>query len=114
MMNTENRRDPTEPPPSRKRGDAPGQSTTPKRPMGASVESISQHYDLSDEFFKLRRDPEMIYSCALFDGTSDLAAAQLRKLDYHIEAAAATGAARRRSRTFVTIRASRPRHSGTA
>jgi cyclopropane-fatty-acyl-phospholipid synthase len=62
--------------------------------MGASSEAIRRHYDLSDEFFQLWLDPEMIYSCALFDGTTDLASAQLRKLDHHIEAAGATGAAR--------------------
>jgi cyclopropane-fatty-acyl-phospholipid synthase len=62
--------------------------------MGASSEAIRRHYDLSDEFFQLWLDPEMIYSCALFQGTSDLAAAQLLKLDHHIEAAGAAGAAR--------------------
>ena len=62
--------------------------------MGASAEAIRRHYDLSDAFFQLWLDPEMIYSCALFDETSDLAAAQLLKLDHHIEAAAAAGASR--------------------
>ena len=47
--------------------------------MGASSEAIRRHYDLSDEFFQLWLDPEMIYSCALFDGATDLASAQLRK-----------------------------------
>jgi cyclopropane-fatty-acyl-phospholipid synthase len=62
--------------------------------MGASSEAIRRHYDLSDEFFQLWLDPEMTYSCALFDGTTDLAEAQRRKLDHHIEAAGAAGAAR--------------------
>jgi cyclopropane-fatty-acyl-phospholipid synthase len=56
--------------------------------------AISQHYDLSDEFFKLWLGPEMIYSCAMFDGAWDLASAQIRKLDHHIEAARAAGAER--------------------
>ncbi len=71
-----------------------GQSTPPERPTGASAQAISKHYDVSDEFFKLWLGPEMIYSCARFDGAQNLADAQLRKLDYHIEAAAAAGAAR--------------------
>ncbi len=69
-------------------------TTTRKARTGASAEAIRQHYDLSDEFFGLWLDPEMIYSCALFDGTADLAEAQLRKLDHHIAAAAAAGASR--------------------
>ena len=61
-------------------------------PSGASPQAIRRHYDLSDEFFRLWLGPEMIYSCAMFDGATDLAGAQRRKLDYHIEAAAAVGA----------------------
>jgi cyclopropane-fatty-acyl-phospholipid synthase len=59
---------------------------------GASPAAISAHYDLSEEFFRLWIGPELIYSCALFDGTDDLAEAQRRKLDYHIAAAGAAGA----------------------
>ena len=70
-----------------------GSATAPKA-MGASSEAIRRHYDLSDEFFQLWLDPGMVYSCALFDGSSDLAAAQIRKLDHHIAAAGASGAAR--------------------
>jgi cyclopropane-fatty-acyl-phospholipid synthase len=61
---------------------------------GASPEAIGRHYDLSDEFFRLWLGPEMIYSCAMFDEAPDLDAAQRRKLDYHIAAAGAAGAAR--------------------
>src|SRR5512145_1610225 len=53
---------------------------------GASPAAISAHYDLSEEFFRLWLGPELIYSCALFEGTQDLAEAQRRKLDYHIAA----------------------------
>jgi cyclopropane-fatty-acyl-phospholipid synthase len=66
----------------------------PPRHKGASPQAIGVHYDVSNEFFKLWLDPEMIYSCALFEGTDDLAGAQIRKLDHHIEAAGAAGAAR--------------------
>lgn len=40
-----------------------------------------QHYDLGNEFFKAMLDPAMQYSCAYFEGTSDLAEAQQKKLD---------------------------------
>ena len=70
------------------------QSSPPDNRIGASPEAIGVHYDLSDDFFKLWLGPEMIYSCAMFDESQDLASAQMRKLDYHIEAAAAAGARR--------------------
>jgi cyclopropane-fatty-acyl-phospholipid synthase len=65
--------------------------TAPRRP-GSSPEAIKAHYDLGNEFFRLWIGPDLIYSCALFEGDDDLAAAQLRKLDHHIAAAGATGA----------------------
>lgn len=40
------------------------------------------HYDLSNDFFEAMLDPNMQYSCALFDEDDDLAAAQLRKLEW--------------------------------
>ena len=40
------------------------------------------HYDLSNDFFEAMLDPNMQYSCALFAEGDDLAAAQLRKLDW--------------------------------
>lgn len=45
--------------------------------------SIAFHYDLSNEFYALWLDPEMVYSCAYFrDSEQSLAAAQRDKLDY--------------------------------
>ena len=61
---------------------------------GASPEAIMSHYDMGEDFFKLVLDPELIYSCALFQDGDTLEQAQTRKLDHHIEAAAATGARR--------------------
>jgi cyclopropane-fatty-acyl-phospholipid synthase len=58
---------------------------------GASVEAISFHYDVGNEFYALWLDETMTYSCALWDDTDDLAAAQLAKLDYHIIQADAKG-----------------------
>ncbi len=63
-------------------------------PPGASREAIRQHYDLSTEFFRLWLGRELVYSAALFEGDDDLEAAQARKLDHHIDAAGARGAAR--------------------
>ena len=63
--------------------------------LGASAEAIRSHYDLGNDFYALWLDPELVYSCALWEGPDDtLAAAQLRKLDYLIEGARAPGAAR--------------------
>lgn len=61
---------------------------------GASPEAVISHYDMGNDFFRLVLGPEMIYSCALFEGEDDLATAQRRKLDHHIEASGATNAAR--------------------
>ena len=68
------------------------QTAAPSRYPGSSQEGIEAHYDLGNEFFRLWIGPDMIYSCALFEGDEDLASAQVRKLDHHIEAAGAPGA----------------------
>ena len=60
---------------------------------GASQEAVEAHYDLGNEFFRLWIGPDLIYSCALFEGEDDLDRAQCRKLDHHAEAAGAAGAA---------------------
>ncbi len=61
---------------------------------GASPDAISEHYDVSDDFFRLWIGPDLVYSAAMFAGADDLASAQVRKLDFHIDAAKARGAAR--------------------
>ncbi len=67
--------------------------------QGASARDIQHHYDVGDDFYRLWLDPNMVYSSAMYgDGDEDggeperLAAAQTRKLDYHIEQAGAAGA----------------------
>lgn len=46
-------------------------------------QSISHHYDVSNDFYKLWLDPQMIYSCAYFrDARQTLADAQCDKLDH--------------------------------
>ena len=45
------------------------------------AEAIHYHYDLSNAFYQLWLDPEMVYSCAYYEtGREDLASAQLAKL----------------------------------
>lgn len=45
--------------------------------------SIQYHYDVSNEFYQLWLDPNMMYSCAYFEnGDEDLASAQLKKIDH--------------------------------
>jgi len=46
-------------------------------------QAVSYHYDLSNDFYALWLDSQLIYSCAYFNSpTEDLESAQLRKLDY--------------------------------
>ena len=46
-------------------------------------EAIQYHYDVSNEFYKLWLDPNMVYSCAYFEnGDEDLETAQLKKIDH--------------------------------
>lgn len=45
--------------------------------------AVTYHYDLSNEFYSLWLDRQMVYSCAYFKSTSDgIDAAQTQKLDY--------------------------------
>jgi cyclopropane-fatty-acyl-phospholipid synthase len=45
-------------------------------------ENVQYHYDLSNAFYALFLDPEMVYTCAYFtDWSNDLATAQYDKLD---------------------------------
>src|SRR5262245_5846368 len=48
----------------------------------ANTENIQYHYDVSNEFYTLFLDPEMVYSCGYFtDWNNDLATAQRDKLE---------------------------------
>ena len=45
--------------------------------------AIQYHYDVSNEFYKLWLDENMVYSCAYFEnGDEDLGNAQLKKIDH--------------------------------
>jgi cyclopropane-fatty-acyl-phospholipid synthase len=45
--------------------------------------AIEYHYDVSNDFYRLWLDSNMVYSCAYFEnGDEDLATAQLKKIDH--------------------------------
>ncbi len=70
-------------------------TATSKR--GGTEAAIRHHYDLSNTFYALWLDETMTYSCALWhddEGPEQLAAAQYRKLDFHLDAAGAARARR--------------------
>ncbi len=47
------------------------------------AEAIQYHYDVSNDFYKVWLDENMVYSCAYFEnGDEDLASAQLKKIDH--------------------------------
>lgn len=47
------------------------------------AEAIRYHYDVSNDFYSLWLDENMVYSCAYFEnGNEDLAAAQIKKIDH--------------------------------
>ena len=73
------------------------QTEAPKPKRGGTEAAIRHHYDLSNAFYALWLDETMTYSCALWhddEGPGDLAAAQRRKLDFHLDAAGAARAHR--------------------
>ncbi len=64
---------------------------------GASAQAIQQHYDLGNDFYAAWLGATMAYSAARWmadEGPDALDAAQERKLDWHLAAAKARGAAR--------------------
>ena len=59
-----------------------GNITGSGRAAGDNEDFIGFHYDLTNPFYELFLDPEMVYSCAYFtDWDNDLATAQRDKLD---------------------------------
>lgn len=67
--------------------DAPGKMQRVARyfthSKASDRKSIEYHYDVSNEFYQLWLDPNMVYSCAYFErGDEDLATAQVKKIDH--------------------------------
>jgi cyclopropane-fatty-acyl-phospholipid synthase len=59
-----------------------GDDTGRKRTQSDNRDFIQFHYDISNDFYKLFLDPEMVYSCAYFrDWNESLEQAQLNKLE---------------------------------
>jgi len=59
-----------------------GEITGRRRKTADNKDFIQFHYDLSNEFYALFLDPEMVYSCAYFtDWQNDIAQAQADKLE---------------------------------
>lgn len=57
---------------------------------GASPSEIQAHYDVSNDFYQLWLDPQMVYSAALWNETepeASLEQAQSQKLAYHLQQA---------------------------
>ena len=50
---------------------------------GASAAAIQSHYDVGTDFYRIWLDPDLCYSCALWDGADTLEPAQRAKLAYH-------------------------------
>jgi cyclopropane-fatty-acyl-phospholipid synthase len=59
-----------------------GEITGRKRKVADNKDFIQVHYDLSNDFYALFLDPEMVYSCAYYtDWNNDVAQAQRDKLE---------------------------------
>jgi cyclopropane-fatty-acyl-phospholipid synthase len=59
-----------------------GEITGRRRKVADNKDYIQFHYDLSNDFYALFLDPEMVYSCAYYtDWNNDVAQAQLDKLE---------------------------------
>lgn len=56
---------------------------------GASAEAIEHHYDVGNRFYATFLDDHMVYSSAMWAPGDDLARAQVRKLDHHLDASGA-------------------------
>lgn len=54
-----------------------------RKPHAREHDNIKLHYDISNEFYRLWLDENMVYSCAYFrTGSEDIHAAQRQKLDF--------------------------------
>ena len=61
---------------------APRQGAAPTGREATNKKNVHYHYDLSNDFYALFLDPEMVYTCAYFqEWDNDLATAQRDKLD---------------------------------
>jgi cyclopropane-fatty-acyl-phospholipid synthase len=69
--------------PSQRLDDTPRGARADQSAKRNGKSSIAHHYDVSNDFYRLWLDPEMVYSCAYFsDEGQTLGEAQRDKLDY--------------------------------
>ncbi|MFE2738603.1 SAM-dependent methyltransferase [Streptomyces sp. NPDC059349] len=61
---------------------------------GTSSKAILHQYDFLGDFYRLILGPELVFSYGMWEEGDTLDSAQIRKLDYHAEAAHAVGADR--------------------
>ncbi|WP_432182312.1 SAM-dependent methyltransferase [Streptomyces sp. NBC_00063] len=61
---------------------------------GTSSKAILHQYDVLGDFYRLTLGPELVFSYGMWEEGDTLDSAQIRKLDYHAEAAQAVGADR--------------------
>ncbi|MEV6781696.1 class I SAM-dependent methyltransferase [Streptomyces sp. NPDC051098] len=61
---------------------------------GTSPEAIVRQYDYLGTFYRLALGPDLVFSYAMWHDDDTLESAQVRKLDYHVDAARAGGAQR--------------------
>ncbi|MEX3787965.1 class I SAM-dependent methyltransferase [Paraburkholderia sp. BR14374] len=55
----------------------------PTHSKASDLRTVRQHYDVSNDFYRLWLDRRMVYSCAYFEnGDEDLATAQQKKIDH--------------------------------
>ena len=70
------------PVPAARRTLAAGETSASGTPISGNKDNIQYHYDLSNAFYSLFLDPQMVYSCAYFtDWSNDIAQAQRDKLE---------------------------------
>jgi cyclopropane-fatty-acyl-phospholipid synthase len=54
-----------------------------RRSKEKDLKAVQYHYDISNDFYKLWLDENLVYSCGYFEhGDEDLASAQLKKIDH--------------------------------
>lgn len=61
---------------------------------GTSLEAIVRQYDYLGNFYRLALGPDLVFSYAMWQDDDTLESAQVRKLDYHVDAARAAGTPR--------------------
>ncbi|WP_406517478.1 SAM-dependent methyltransferase [Streptomyces sp. NBC_00134] len=68
------------------------ESKTRSAYKGTSSKTILHQYDFLGDFYRLILGPELVFSYGMWEEGDTLDSAQIRKLDYHAEAAHAVGA----------------------